>query len=80
MSHVHERNFSPAFLLQMFWSQMGPSFSAVGFAELEYGMLRLMGAIDDDTPAAGSIRECCGGISSDIDEERVKNVTTCDNM
>ena len=29
-----------------------PSLSAVGFAELEYGMLRLMGAVDDDTPVS----------------------------
>ena len=28
----------------------------VGFAELEYGMLRLMGAIDDDTPVLRQIR------------------------
>lgn len=29
-----------------------------GFAELEYGMLRLMGAIDDDTPVVSCIHDC----------------------
>ena len=38
-------------------------FSWKGFAELEYGMLRLMGAVDDDTPAlrmqpAGIVAAC----------------------
>mmetsp|Transcript_87135 Transcript_87135/g.182354 ORF Transcript_87135/g.182354 Transcript_87135/m.182354 type:complete len:404 (-) Transcript_87135:21-1232(-) len=29
-----------------------------GFAELEYGMLRVMGAIDDDTPVVTCIHDC----------------------
>ncbi|OIW07839.1 hypothetical protein TanjilG_32695 [Lupinus angustifolius] len=29
-----------------------------GFAELEYGMLRYMGAIDDSTPVATSVHDC----------------------
>jgi len=29
-----------------------------GFAELEYGMLRLMGAVDDDTPVVSCIHDC----------------------
>jgi len=29
-----------------------------GFAELEYGMLRLMGAIDDDTPIVSCVHDC----------------------
>ena len=29
-----------------------------GFAELEYGMLRLMGAVDDSTPVVSCIHDC----------------------
>lgn len=45
------------FLFQGFFqAKHFPSLSAVGFAELEYGMLRLMGAVDDDTPVSLSKR------------------------
>merc|ERR1719453_2947335 len=29
-----------------------------GFAELEYGMLRMMGAVDDDAPVVSCIHDC----------------------
>jgi len=40
-----------------------------GFAELEYGMLRLMGAIDDDTPVVTCIHDC--QIVGDIPSEKM---------
>lgn len=44
------------FVSRFFEAKHFPSLSAVGFAELEYGMLRLMGAVDDDTPVSLSKR------------------------
>ncbi|KAH1260602.1 5-formyltetrahydrofolate cyclo-ligase-like protein [Glycine max] len=35
-----------------------PETSLVGIAELEYGMLRYMGAIDDSTPVVTSVHDC----------------------
>lgn len=40
-----------------------------GFAELEYGMLRLMGAIDDDTPVVTCIHDC--QLVDDIPSEKM---------
>lgn len=40
-----------------------------GFAELEYGMLRMMGAIDDDTPVVSCIHDC--QLVDDIPSERM---------
>jgi len=40
-----------------------------GFAELEYGMLRMMGAIDDDTPVVTCIHDC--QLVDDIPSEKM---------
>eukprot|EP00439_Symbiodinium_sp_Y106_P027830 s3805_g3.t1 len=40
-----------------------------GFAELEYGMLRLMGAVDDDTPVVSCIHDC--QLVDDIPSEKL---------
>lgn len=40
-----------------------------GFAELEYGMLRIMGAIDDDTPVVTCIHDC--QLVDDIPSEKM---------
>merc|ERR1712194_122987 len=40
-----------------------------GFAELEYGMLRLMKAIDDDTPVVTCIHDC--QLVDDIESEKM---------
>jgi 5-formyltetrahydrofolate cyclo-ligase len=40
-----------------------------GFAELEYGMLRMMGAIDDETPVVTCIHDC--QLVDDIPSERM---------
>lgn len=40
-----------------------------GFAELEYGILRLMGAIDDDTPVVTCIHDC--QLVDDIPSEKM---------
>lgn len=40
-----------------------------GFAELEYGMLRLMNAIDDDTPVVSCIHDC--QLVDDIPSEKM---------
>ncbi|XP_027923337.1 5-formyltetrahydrofolate cyclo-ligase-like protein COG0212 [Vigna unguiculata] len=41
-----------------------------GFAELEYGMLRYMGAIDDSTPVVTSVHDC--QLVDDIPVEKLK--------
>eukprot|EP00929_Paragymnodinium_shiwhaense_P015169 TRINITY_DN12320_c0_g1_i1.p1 TRINITY_DN12320_c0_g1~~TRINITY_DN12320_c0_g1_i1.p1 ORF type:complete len:395 (+),score=110.63 TRINITY_DN12320_c0_g1_i1:92-1276(+) len=40
-----------------------------GFAELEYGMLRWMGAIDDDTPVVSCIHDC--QLVDDIESDKM---------
>ncbi|CAE8625178.1 unnamed protein product [Polarella glacialis] len=40
-----------------------------GFAELEYGMLRMMGAVDDDTPVVTCIHDC--QLVDDIPSEKM---------
>lgn len=40
-----------------------------GFAELEYGILRWMGAVDDDTPVVTTVHDCqvrASGLMHDV--------------
>jgi 5-formyltetrahydrofolate cyclo-ligase family len=60
MEHLLQTLDLLCFAVVMNWpgSFSTPCFAVQGFAELEYGMLRWMGAVDDSTPVVTTVHDC----------------------